>query len=450
MVDPFDSTDVITAATAAIEQKEWGEVRRLLAPVVVEDPHGIGAFHLARAELELGRPDVAGLLVTAFRAWRPKHVGARVLSARVHLASGQLDDAESEVSLAGELDPEHPAVPRLLSRIDAARVDADLDRIIEVVDRGYLQARTDGPTDEMLDAAERLGHEAPGTRWARDRRQATIAYFHFASDVRSALLNYDPHLIDISAKFDYVTWPKRIQAQVRGRSVLDVGCGFGGFGMGFLIAGATSYLGLDPAMELDSSQAKNKRIRRWADMGVTPREIAAALPAIRLVQSSSEDTSLDETFDTIALHNVTEHLMHLDEVLRGLTRLCKPHTDVVLHHHNFYCWNGHHRAPNQPEQLDEGNPKHGELYDWRHINLLPGLADDHYFNTHLNRVRLHELREITEQYFDIVRWDEIPSSESTLARLTPGIRDRVREVVPDISERELTVNTVFAVARPKG
>jgi SAM-dependent methyltransferase len=302
----------------------------------------------------------------------------------------------------------------------------------------------------VLEAARALQRCDPGPDWTKDPRQATIAYFHHATDLEWALRNYDAHLVDVSTRFDYVAWPKRIQQYVRGKSVLDVGCGFGGFGMGFLIAGTASYAGLDPAMELDSSRAKNKRLRKWADMGVTPRQIADALPAIRLFQSSSEDKSFDETFDTIALHNVTEHLMQLEEVLSGLTRLCKPDTDLVFHHHNYYCWNGHHLPPNQPAQLDENDPKHQAVYDWRHINALPHLPDDHYIMTSLNRVRLDELKELTEKYFDIVRWDEILSSEQTLARLTPDVVERVRAVVPDITERELTVNAVFAVARPKG
>jgi hypothetical protein len=217
--------------------------------------------------------------------------------------------------------------------------------------------------------------------------------------------------------------------------------------MGFLIAGATAYTGLDPAMELDSSRAKNKRLREWADMGVTPREITDALPAIRLYQSSSEGTTFDEPFDTITLHNVTEHLLQLEEVFSGLARHCTPTTDLVFHHHNFYCWNGHHLPPNQPQQLDADNPRHQLVYDWRHIDALPHLPDDHYMRTNLNRVRLDQLRELTERYFTVSRWDEIPSSEATLERLTPEVLERVRGVIPDLTERELSVNAVFAVAR---
>lgn len=436
-------------AKKLIAGSNWKEARKILAPLVADDPYGVPGFFLARVELELGRPEVAAPLVAAFRAHRPRHVGACVLAARVHLATGDLDEAEKTVQTVLELEPDNQVAPRLLERIAGARGTAEAAGYLAVVDAGHLQARAGAPSRALVEAAEHLSRMAPGPEWTRETDQAKIAYFRNAVDITTALRNYDPHLIDVSTRFDYVAWPKRIQEYVRGRSVLDVGCGFGGFGMGFLIAGATSYAGLDPAMDLDSTRAKNKRVRRWDDMGVTPRQIAQALPAVRLFQSSSEDKSFDETFDTIALHNVTEHLMRLEEVLAGLVRLCKRDTDVVFHHHNYYCWNGHHLAPNQPAQLDENDPKQQLVYDWRHINAVADLPEDHYILNNLNRVRLDELRAITEKYFDIVRWDEIPSSKATLDRLTPEIVDRVREAVPDVTERELSVNAVLAVARPK-
>jgi SAM-dependent methyltransferase len=330
-----------------------------------------------------------------------------------------------------------------------AQLDIDVEADLAIVDERYVEARDGEPSEELVAAAFRLSLVEPVKNWARDLVRAKVAYFHFAPDIEAALRNYDPHLIDVSTRFDYVSWPRRIQPHVRGKKVLDVGCGFGGFGVGFLVAGASSYVGLDPAMDLDSTKAKDKRNRVWDDMGVTPRQIAETLPAIRLIQGAAEDGGLDETFDTVALHNVTEHLMDLEGALASLTKLCHPETTVVLHHHSFYSWNGHHLPPVQPEQLDEDNPRHQLVYDWRHITAAPDLPATHMFKRSLNRVRLDELRAIVEQHYDIVEWEEIPSSDTAVARLTPEIVDRVRETIPDITERELTVNTVLVVARPK-
>ncbi|WP_188113308.1 methyltransferase [Nocardioides humilatus] len=338
---------------------------------------------------------------------------------------------------------------RKRGRKNRAELDIDIAADIAVIDARYAESRDGEPSDELVEAAFRLSLVEPRKNWANDATLAKVAYFHFAPDLEDALRNYDPHLVEISERFGYISWPRRIQEHVRGRKVLDVGCGFGGFGVGFLVAGAASYVGLDPSMDLDSTAAKDKRRRVWDDMGITPRQITETLPAIRLLQSSAEDGGLDETFDTIALHNVTEHLMDLEGSLASLTKLCHPETVVVLHHHNFYSWNGHHLPPVHAEQLDVDNERHQQVYDWRHINAAPDVPETHMFKRSLNRVRLDDFRAVVERHFDVVEWEETPSKDSSVARLTPEIVARVRATVPDITERELTINTVLVVARPQ-
>lgn len=439
----------IEAAKDAMSARDWGRARRLLAPMVAEKPHGVGALHLARTEFELGRPDVAAPLIAAFRSRRPEHVGARLLAARVHLAAGELSEAEAEIRAARELDPDRKAISRLMESIEAARDTVSLDETIGVLGEHRVTARDSAPSPEAIAAARVLHNREPGPNWADDTRQATIAYFHHATDIEWALRNYDPRLIDISARFEYIVWPKRIQDQVRGKRVLDVGCGFGAYGMGFMVAGATEYTGIDPAMDVDSPRARNKRTRSWDTMGVTPRQIEEALPAIRLIQSAVEDVDLEKRFDTVALHNVTEHFLQLEKSLAAVAQLCHEDTNVVFHHHNYYSWNGHHLQPNRPEQFDESDPSHREIADWRHINIVPDLPPDHSIITGLNRVRLDEFRSALDRHFDIVGWEEMPSPPSALDRLTPEVVERVREAVPDITERELTTKTVLGVAKPK-
>ena len=446
----------LDAARDALARGEHDEGRRILDPLVEEAPAGPAALVLARLELDADRPDVALTVLDAFVESRPQHGGATLLRARAKLAVGDLHGARRDAETAATLMPDPEPAGRVLVKIDKARASAadhdmlpEVRSLLAVVDAGYPEGRRGAPTDELRAAVRQLAELEVGGDWTADPDWAKVAYFSNAADVDEALRSYDPHLIEVSAEFGYITWPRRIQEYVRGRSVIDVGCGFGGFGMGFLVAGATSYLGLDPAMDLETSDAKNKRIRTWSDMGTTPREIAASLPAIRLVRGKSEDLSFDEKFDTISLHNVTEHLIELDRVFAGLVPLCKADSKLVFHHHNFYCWNGHHEAPNQPEQLDESRWIHRQIADWRHIDIVPSLPSYHQYLTDLNRIRLDELRTITAKYFHIERWEEIPSSSSTLARLTPEVLDRVRQTVPDLTERDLSINVVLAVASPK-
>jgi SAM-dependent methyltransferase len=447
----------LDAGRDALGRGDHDEARRLLTPLVEESPAGQATVVLARVELDADQPDVALTLLDTFLDARPQHGGAILLRARAKLATGDYRGARMDAETATPLMEDPAAAARLLVKIDSDRAgnrDEDVMTtarpLLAMVDAGYLEARQSGPTDELRKAAQQLAELELAGDWTADPERAKVAFFSNATDVDEALRSYDAHLIEVSAEFGYIAWPRRIQEYVRGRSVIDVGCGFGGFGMGFLIAGATSYLGLDPAMDLETSDAKNKRIRTWSDMGITPLEIAEMLPAIRLVRGKSEDLSFDEKFDTISLHNVTEHLQELDRVFAGLVPLCKPDTKLVFHHHNFYCWNGHHDAPNQPEQLDESRWIHRQIADWRHIDLVPSLPAYHHYLTDLNRVRLDELRVITEKHFDIEHWEEIPSSPSTLDRLTPEILDRVRQTVPDLTERDLSINVVLAIASPKG
>lgn len=310
--------------------------------------------------------------------------------------------------------------------VRASRDKETAKSYLSIIDEGYLNVREGLIEASVLEAASALAQLVPGPDWADNQISASTAHFHFASDVTEALKNYDPHLIDISTRFGYITWPKRIQKYVKGKSVVDVGCGFGGFGPGFLAAGARNYMGLDPVMKLDSTRAKNKRKRVWDDMGVTPNQISQSLPAVRLHEGTAEDFSSEQKFDTISLHNVTEHLIHLESVFGGLIELCKPDTNLVFLHHNFFCWNGHHFAPSNPTQIDENNQRHQEVLDWRHIEIVENLPDDHYFKTKLNRVRLDEIRAITEKYFDIIEWNELPSNKATLNRLTPEVIRRIK------------------------
>ncbi|WP_082023050.1 methyltransferase domain-containing protein [Leisingera sp. ANG-S5] len=436
-------------AIGAMQRQEWEEARRILVPLAAQKPKSVASFHLARLELEAGDTAAAETHLNAFLEFRPRHPGALALKARVALIRGELELASELADEALEQDPKNFGALSTRSQIDDALNTKAAAQALETLNSGYLKARQDGPDSKLLAAAATLAELDPGNRWNDDTTAAAIAYFKHAGDLQAALRNYDPHLISASVELDYITWPKRIQPHIRGGAVLDVGCGFGGYGMGFLIAGAKSYTGLDPVMQLDSTKARNKRTRSVANLGVTPREISASLPAINLIQGKLEDLHIDSTFHAISLHNVTEHLIQLEQVFKELATLCKKDAKLIYTHHNYYCWNGHHGNPAWPEQLDTDNPEHLRLYDWNHIEFAVNAPEDDYVRTHLNRVRLDEIRSVTEKYFDIETWQKIPSSPSTLSRLTPEVLGRIRKTIPDIEERELTTNLVFCVAAPK-
>jgi SAM-dependent methyltransferase len=328
---------------------------------------------------------------------------------------------------------------------------AQRGRIGDFVERidACLAARDMAAAREAAEGLKELETLVEGSAWADDHVLAKAAHFIFAADTERACLNYNARLIEQSVDYGYLNWPKRIQPQVRGKNVLDVGCGFGGFGTGFLAAGARSYTGLDPAMDLKSLRAKNKRTRTWAEMALSPEEIMAAAPDIRLLRGKSEDLSIDAKFDTISLHNVTEHLMEIEKVFEGLLPRMHEASELVYMHHSFYCWNGHHMQPSKVSAYDPENPEHRQHIDWNHILLAPTVTEDHYFNIGLNQIRLDELKELTARYFGIAEWREIDSNTAVLQRLTPEILKKVSSFDPTLTERDLRVNAVLCVAKPR-
>ncbi|MEQ8964370.1 MAG: TylF/MycF/NovP-related O-methyltransferase [Azospirillaceae bacterium] len=277
-----------------------------------------------------------------------------------------------------------------------------------------------------------------------DQRYARIAYRDFNQDLPGLEENYAPDLIDRAVAFDYVSWPRRIREHITGRSVLDVGCGTGLHGIGYIVAGAGSYTGLDPKISLDNDVAKNLNSGKHEHFGATPREIMRRMPRIRLIPGTFEDIAPQDKFEVVVLHNVTEHLINIEKVFEGIVGVLADNGIVIYNHHNFYSWNGHHLAPKSVDKIDEVDPEQQQLMDWNHLDFEP--PEGHYFHRGLNRIRLDDLRALTERFFDIDTWEERPSkTHQGAGRLTPEIKARH----PEYTERELTTQNVFCIARHK-
>ncbi len=257
-----------------------------------------------------------------------------------------------------------------------------------------------------------------------------------------------------SAQFGYFRWPWKIRNYYRGKRVLDVGCGQGTDGIGFVTLGATTYCGVDAGAKLDIDKVKNKNVPRVdgvtqrTGLGWTPNEIMAAFGGrISIVRGVTTDLLAEHArqpdspkFGVVALHTVTEHLMDLKGVLSECRALMEDDGNLIFLHDNFYSWKGHHMIPKSVNDLDESNPEHMQYADWNHLIFDP--PPGHYFTRALNKIRLDDLRAVTAQFFDIEIWDEIVND---FGRLTDEILARH----PDYSRRDLSVSNVFCVARPK-
>jgi tetratricopeptide (TPR) repeat protein len=436
------------AAKDAITANRYEEAIAILTPVVLERPHGEESVLLARTELRAGLASEALRRVDGILEARPRQLRALLIRALALERLERFEEAEKTLREVLSRRPDMNEAKRCSVRLE---VQAERGRIGDLIKRieTCLAAEDLGAARQEAEGLNDFETLVRGSAWADDHVLAKAAHFVFAADIERACLNYDARLIEQSVDCGYLTWPKRIQPHVRGKDVLDVGCRFGGFGTGFLAAGARNYTGLDPAIDLKSLRTKNKRMQTWVEMAMSPEEIMAAVPDIRLLKGKSEDLSIDAKFDTISLHNVTEHLMEIEKVFQGLLpRMCEA-SELVYLHHSFYCWSGHHMEPRRVSACDPENPKHVQFVDWNHILLDPAAVEDEYFKNHLNRIRLDELKDLTETYFAVDEWQEIDSGAAVLQRLTPEIVEKVSSFDPTLTERDLRVNAVFCVAKPR-
>jgi SAM-dependent methyltransferase len=279
-------------------------------------------------------------------------------------------------------------------------------------------------------------------RFHKDPDAACRAYFIFNRRSFASWRNFHRDMIRRAVEFDYLSWPRKIADDVRGRDVLDVGCGTGLHAVGFLVVGVKNYTGLDPILDLHDDRSKNLRKRRKESFGWTPAQVQRRLPRVELISGTFEQVAPERTFDIAVLHNVTEHLINIEEVFEGVWQRLRPDGRIVFNHHNYYCWNGHHQPPKFVAEIDPDDPAQRKFLDWNHLELDP--ETEASLAGKLNRIRLDEIRALTERFFDIDTWDEIPSGPDRGAgRLT----DEIRRRFPQYSEREFIVQNVLCRAR---
>lgn len=450
--DKGDLKQLLHRTRNLINEGQLADARELLLGVVDKRPKPTVTCQLARIALKEKEPELAERYLKPHIKSGNPGFATLVLMGR---ASEQLKKYQQAVEFYQEAHirkPDAPGPNRALQRIkhhlDGAMAREGFQDALE-----QIQKHIDNGSNELAvqQAAFLQSHrELIGNLpWHEDSLYAKVAHFAFKEDLLSAIQSYDPELISMSVEYGYLTWPKRIQNFILNKSVLDVGCGFGGYGTGFLAAGAREYTGLDPAMDLDSKAAKNKILRAWASMPKTPRQIMESIPQINLIQGKSEDIAHSRRYDIISLHNVTEHLMEIGRVFEGFRPLMRPETMIVFLHHHFYGWNGHHHAPVKPEDFVSDDEGHKKYADWAHVIHGSEFPEDDYINTGLSQITLEELKNLTEQQFEVVEWQESYSRKSVLERLTPDLVEAALAAKPNITKKDLELHTVFCVAKSK-
>lgn len=443
-IDQLDNFELGKKAALAGEIEQ---ARQLLRPIADLNPFHPAAYFLCYVESSKGSILNCEKYTLTFLSKHPHHAGMRTISAKLNAAKGDLDQSEKDLKIALNFNPNHQRALKLQEQIQVIRAENSArDALLAIESPKSHPAFS---SYRKSKAAKQLSKVKPIENWDNHELQAKIAFFYNSQNLRRTLKNYDSELISSAVKLGYCTWPRKLQNYIRGRSVLDVGCRFGGHAMGYLCAGASSYMGIDPAMSMDAKVVRSKRIRNWVYAPMSSREIMEVVPDIKLHQCSTRDLVGSIKFDAISLHNVTEHLVDIEDVFEDITKLLNRDGKIIYLHHNFYGWSGHHMPPHTPAALDENNPEHLKYCDWKHINLIKELPRDHYLYTDLNRVRIDKLKSITNKYFNIEEWELWPSNDKVLERLTPKIENRIKKEIPDITLDEIKTNVVFCVATAK-
>ena len=243
----------------------------------------------------------------------------------------------------------------------------------------------------------------------------------------------------------YLRWPKALAKWCRGRDVLDVGCGMGLHGVGFLLEGARTYTGVDPTIKPKSGVLKSLHSGKRLDCGWTPEMLMACTERFQMMRATSHELEGKRQFEVATLHNATEHLTDLAGVFQSVARLLRPGGRLIFSHHNWFSWNGHHQEPKTIGRLDPANPQQQRFADWAHLEGTH--PPDHYVMTKLNRCSLAQVRAITAEHFDIEVERTFPSTPNQGAgRLTEAIRARH----PELSATDYTTQSLFCVARLRG
>jgi SAM-dependent methyltransferase len=281
-------------------------------------------------------------------------------------------------------------------------------------------------------------------RYTRDRRLAAVAAYvtnpRVSAKEAERLAPLSVRLFDLG----YLKWPETLSRDVSDRDVLDIGCGIGAHAVGFILAGARSYTGVDPHMDDRRQGLRNNHSGEWTRLDWSADEIMTWTPRIRLRCADVADLPVEDRFDVAVLHNVTEHVPDLEAVLAPTAEHLRQGGLLIFNHHNFFSWNGHHRPPKTVDQVDAATPEDQAFADWGHVGFKP--PPGHMFLRKLNRLRIAEVRAITSRYFDILDWQLIPSTlEQGAGRLTDEIRARY----PYLSPQDFLTQHVFCRATPK-
>ncbi|WP_428311557.1 methyltransferase domain-containing protein [Hydrocarboniphaga sp.] len=306
--------------------------------------------------------------------------------------------------------------------------------------------------------AEPLAAQATATRPPiKEDAARLLAIVGQAADVRKAataeslLFNYvlgngapkDRHVASIvkvlqsAVDLGYQSWPAEIRNLAIRRDILHVDCGATLYGPVFRALGANSYTGIDKQLTPTRKKFRSRLEKKTVETGFSLVDVMRAVPGLSYMQA--DEIVFREAFDLVLLQAVTHTTSSVQALFAQIHRSLRPNGEIWFMHENFHCWSGHQTHPRNPSHYDPDNAEQAAMADWAHIGFQP--PPGHRL-THFNRLTLTELRKITNTYFEVSQWNEIPERSSVKERLTPPLRAKLSAY----TESELTTKQVVCRA----
>jgi hypothetical protein len=273
---------------------------------------------------------------------------------------------------------------------------------------------------------------------------------------------------------------RTLAKKLEGKRLLDVGMGQGPWGAALIDQGLQYYVGLDPDVcppvhartrdptfprkgsELqcmkaynvtDSNDPKVQECtggeKKYRPFDVTGLEMMAAHPGKLALLPGTFETLHAQLktihFDAILLKTVTEHLSELNAVFAGLWELmshCSAGATVIIDHHNYYSFSGHHGYPTNAQEAAKASPELLELADWGHVH--PDASQAKKFT--LNHVRPGDLQAVLDIYFDCsCEAQEVAEAERN--RLKPERKAHLEKLGFDVTNELFTNHMYFECQR---
>lgn len=245
--------------------------------------------------------------------------------------------------------------------------------------------------------------------------------------------------------------------EVKGKKILDLGCGKTFWLTLLLASDGADALGVDT--ELTTPQrTPGKYLRLLRENGIerTARTLAWDLlfasryyrrlgvefgkplrfDQVRLARIDGTRLPVpDGSLDHVVSHEVLEHVREVPEVLREVRRALKPDGLAYLYVHHFTSLSGgHHIAWKHPDEAPSR-----VVPPWDHLRERRFA----HVPSWLNQIRARDYRTMIEAELDIVEWRWLPKEGELL--LTPQIRAELA----DYDEDELLHKGFVIIARPR-